>query len=396
MAKKINALSIKQNLIEKGHTENSRLYSGDKNFNIENKDNEIDGSLRSMTIKNQSWKNTEMYNTVWNNIDELLKKANTATFDRTSYEQLIDNLRIDITRRRFEFPDLTPFLDDISDGTNDGKSVTLDELLPFGAVFLEDNFRGGAVNKIDQKYGATGSIIHQGYSVGWSETLENKLFNLGLNKMQRVMDAVARGFVGRRNDLSMGVVVGTTYQASQLVAADTTGGSAEEKLYITLNSALETLINLKDPQTDQLIQTPSINLLVYPGDLRRIDRAINGEINVGGKGKVANRTPLDEIVNIIPYYGDAITVGKKTYTYTGVTKNYAYMYVPGVSITREKRGLTQETSQGSALILSQEEMAWYFAQQSYRNEFFGSSDSVVFAKTGAGYGFIVKITLPAA
>lgn len=405
MATIINARTIKKNMIENEYAEESKIFYGSRKQNLEavGCENEIPNKTKSIVIKNNSWVGTAGYIKLWNEIDELLKKrkSNTATFDQTSYEQLVDRLRIDITRRRFEYADLTSQINTISDGMNDGKSVTLDELLPFGAVFLEDNFRGSAVNKIDQKYGATGSISHQGYSVGWSETLENKLYNLGLNKMQRVLDAVARGFVARRNDLSAGVIIAKTtaaaWDAGQQVAAATGSGlTAEELLYQTLNSAIETLTNLKDPQTGQLIRADMINLLCYPGDTRRINRAINGNLNVGGKGKVANRTALTEITNLVPYFGDTITVGKKTYTYTGCAKNKAYMYVPGIGITRQKRGLTQETSEGSALNLSQEELAWYFIQTSYMNEFFGSSDSVVFAKTGTGYGYIIEVTLPAA
>jgi hypothetical protein len=400
MAEVITAKTIKQNMIDNGYAEKSVLFRGDKKANVNAKDssNMVKGSERSVVIKNQSWVDTEGYITLWNEVGEILKKmkANTATFDQTSYDQLVDKLRIDVTRRRFEYADLTSQINMVSDGFNDGKSVTLDEILPFGAVFLPDNFRGAAVNKIDQKYGATGTITHQGYSVGWSETLENKLYNLDLSTMQRVMIAVARGYVAKRNDLVAGEIVGATYQASQVVAADATGGTKEEKLYITLDSALETLLNLKDPQTGQIIRADQTSLLCYPGDVRRINRAINGVINIGGKGKVANRSPLTEITNILPYYGDSITVGKKTYTFTGVAKNYAYLFVPGVGITRQKRGLTQETSEGSALTLSQQELAWYFIQQNYMNEFFGSSDATVFAKTGAGFGYCVKISLPAA
>lgn len=397
----INAKTIKRNMIDNEYAELSVLCKGTKKSNIAAKGEGnaiIEGSERSLVLKNMSWTNTEGYVKLWNKVGKLLYKlkTNTATFDKTSYDQLVDQLRIAVTRRRFEYADLTTSINAVSDGFNDGKSVSLDEILPFGAVFLDENFRGSAVNKIDQKYGATGSMEHQGYSCGWSETLENNLYNLGLDTLKRVTDAVARAYVGKRNDLTAGVIVGTTYHATQLVAADTTGGSQEEKLYITLNSAIELLTNLFDPQTAQIITADTINLMCYPGDVRRINRAIGGNLNVGGKGKVANRAPLSEINNILPYKGDAVTVGKKTYTYTGVAKNYAYMFVPNIGITRQKRGLTQERSEGSALTLSQEEMAWYFIQQNYMDEFFGSSNAAVLAAAGTSRGFIVKITLPAA
>lgn len=400
MGKIITAREWKKNAIENGYAENSVILRGDKKANVAGAAQVLPNSQKSILLKNMSWVNTAGYNKVWNNIEGLMGqlKANVASFDQASYEQLIDNIRIDITRRRMEYLDLTQLIDEQITNLNFSKSVSLDEFLPFGAAFKEDNFRGKSVNLIDQKYGATGSVTMQGYSVGWADTLENQLYNMDIFTLQKVLDAVARGFVAKRNDLSVGEIIGkttdTAWDSSQQQAADSTSGaSLEEKYYTTLDKAIEKLTNLKDPQTGQLIRADRINMICYPGNIRMINRAINGQLN-NSKGITSNRTAL-EIDSLIPYYGDTLYVGKEEIAYPGVTKNKAYLYVPGVaSYTLQKRGLQQETGRGSVLNLSTDEFAWYFAQTSYRKEFFGSSDTDVNAKVGAGYGYVVEVTLP--
>jgi hypothetical protein len=381
-----------------GRAVDSHIFAGKMSANvIGSKENEIENSHRLITIKDdKKWAETEAHAKLWNEIEDLIKKSksNVASFDSDSYYELIDKLRIDITRRRFDYPDLTGVIDMEQSNANYSKSVTLDEFLPFGAVFKEDNLRNGAVNLIDQKYGATGSVLMQGYSVGWKDTLENQLYNQDIFSLQKVLDAVSRGFVAKRNDLSAGEIVAKTFDASQKVpAATTTGASPEELLYETINKAVEVLTNLKDPQTGQLIRADRLALMCYPGDVRRINRAINGQLN-NSKGTTANRQPL-EVNTLIPYYGDTLYVGKDKITYPGVAKDKAYLFVPGeASWTLNKRGLTQETGRGSVLNLSTEEFAWYFIQTSYRKEFFGSSDADVKAKVGADHGYIVEVTLP--
>jgi len=293
-----------------------------------------------------------------------------------------------------EYVDLTQFIDMQENNPNFSKSVSLDEFLPFGAAFKEDGLNGKSVNLIDQKYGATGSVGMLAYSVGWADTLANQLYNMDVFSLQKVLDAVARGYIAKRNDLSAGEIVGKTFDASQKQAAATTSGATKEELvYETINSAIEKLTNLKDPQTGQIIRADQINCLCYPGDTRRLNRAINGQLN-NNKGVTANRTAL-EVESLIPYYGDTIYAGKEKIEYDGVTKGKCYLYVPGsASWTLVKRGLQQETGRGSVLNLATDEFAWYFVQTSYRKEFFGSSDTDVEAKVGSGHGFIVEVTLP--
>lgn len=340
------------------------------------------------------WVNSEGYVALWKEINELREKVsrNADQFDPSAYYDLINKIRIDITRRRYEYVDLTTVIATQISNPSFSKIVSLDEFLPYGLAFVENDLRGTDVELGNQNYGGTGSVTMQGYAVGYVQSLENALFNTDIASIQRLNEALARGYVAKRNDLSAGVLIGATYVASQTVAADSTGSSNEDKLYKTIDNAIETLTNLLDPQTGQLIRTGGgLVALVNPGDIRRINRAINGQIN-DSKGAPINRTPLTEIAQLVPYFGDSIKMGKKVYSYTGVAKNTMYLFVPGTAWILEKRGLTPVMSEGRALNLGQEEFAWYFVQTSYFDEMLGSSAAGT--ALGAGYGYIVKVTLP--
>lgn len=383
--------------VANGHTEKSPLFLGTKKTNVDNSEPQIvEGSMRSIEMGSKQYKDSEAYNKIWNEIEDLHSKMkkNVATFPESDYYTLLDRIRIDVTRRRFEYPDLTGLINEEITNYNFSKSVLLNEFLPFGAWFDNYSMQNDSVPLIDQKTGSQDSVAFSAYACGWKDNLENKLYNTDIFSLQRVNDAVARGYVARRNDLSAGQIVGATYHASQQQAAQTGYDTPEEDLYVTMDLAIEQLLGLRDPQTGQYINAPSISCLCCPSDVRRLNRALNGQLN-NAKGKVANREALSEITSLIPYNGDTIYVGKKAYTTSGVTKGECYLYVPRVAgYTLTKRPLTQEIGMGSVLQLSTQEMAWYFVHSSYMAEFFGSSDAGVFAKVGAGYGFVVKVTLP--
>ena len=314
---------------------------------------------------------------------------------------MIDALRIDITRRRAEEMDYTSeFTREI---VNPGfsKSISLDEFLPYAGVFREITGANNTVPMIEQKTGVTGSVIQKLYALGHARTLEDELYNTDIYSMEKVQRAVTRAHTGLRNDLTLGVLVALTaaagFDSSQQQAADATSGATDEELmYNTINKAIEKLTKLKDPQTEQEIDVPRMVIACRPGDVRRINRAINGQLNVGGKGKPSNFAALSEISEIWPYRGDTMYIGKQKVTYSGIASNKAYLFVPGAAgapaWTLTKRGLTQEVGRGSVLQLSREERAWYFGQTSYIEEFLGSSSTTLGLATG--YGWVVEITLP--
>lgn len=366
--------------------------------------------LSSVVVaKNEKWENSEGYAKLWNDIEVLQKKlkaqynrrTNIATFP-DDYYSLIDKIRIDITRRRMEEEDYTDMISTVIANDNFSKSVALDEFRPYGAIFREVTGAGDSTNLIDAKTGETESVTMSMFSVGWARTLEDELYNLDIHNLEKVNRAVTRGYTAKRNDLLIGQLVAKTsaagWDSDQQVSADTGGATQEAKLYNTLNDAIDTLTGLKDPQTDQEIPTSQLMLACRPADVRRINRVLNGQLNVGGKGTPANFAALTEIVEILPYSGDVIYAGKDKETYAGIDSLKAYLFVPGRAgapiWTLEKRGLTQEVGRAPILQLATEERVWYFVQAEYLSEFFGSSATGT--SLGSGYGWVVEITLPAA
>lgn len=363
-----------------------------------------------INISGEPWVGSKAYNTLWTEIEDLRlrvrnqldRRANISVFP-DDYYTLIDKLRIDITRRRAEEMDYTSEFTQEIIRPDISKTVSLDEFLPYTGAFREITGANNAVPMIEAKTGVTGSVTQVLRAIGFARTLEDELYDTDIYSIEKVQTAVARAHTGRRNDLTLGVLIALTtaagFAASQKQAADTTSGATkEELLYNTINGAIETLTKLKDPQTEQEIDVPRMVIACRPGDVRRINRSINGQLNVGGKGKPSNFSALTEISEIWPYRGDTLYIGKEKITYSGIAENKAYLFVPGnagaPAWTLTKRGVTQEVGRGSVLELAREQRAWYFSQTSYIEEFLGSSSTTL--GLGAGYGWVVEITLPAA
>jgi hypothetical protein len=353
------------------------------------------------------WVNSEGYSRLWGEIEDLLKKVKNQ-FERKvninqfpdDYYDLIDRIRIDITRRRIEQMDMTGEMTNEITNPNFSKSVDLTEFIPFAGAFEEIKGTGDNVPMLQQKTGAKGSVGILLYGLGHARILEDELYNLDIYSLEKVNAAVARGHTALRNDLCLGTLVRLSntnaWDPSQQVIASTVG-TLEERVYTTINNAIYLLGSLLDPQTDQEINTPRIVLIVGTNAAARaINRSINGRLRDGDK--IINLDPL-EIDEVWNYKGDVINVGPKSHVYPGVPRDRAYLIVPGPAgspiWTLNKRQLTMEIGRGDVLQLARERRAWYFGQGNYMEEFLGSSGDYS-ATLGAGYGFCVEIILPEA
>lgn len=405
--------------LDEGKSINSALYLGSRKENavtispevvqFKDQNNNLIYSESIVQMNSTKWKDSEGYHSVWNRIKAIAmrvsKKENSGATLPNDYYTLFDLFRIDITRRRLENIDYTGLMTEEIVNEAFTESIRLLEFLPFAAPFKKIEGRSDSVNLIEQKTGDDDTVVMSIYAVGWKEDLMNALYNVDLNKMQRVMEAVERGFRAQRNDLSIGQLPRKTlasgWNAGQQVPAATGGDTYLEDLYNTLNNGIHTLSDLYNFQTQQKIDPSEIVLVTQTGSVvRDINRAINGDLNLNGKGKVGNYTAL-EISQIWPYRGDTIFYGKEKIVYPGVADQKAYMFVPGPAgapiWTLVKRALTQEIGDGSVLQLSQEERAWYFVQTRYFDEFFGSSagnTKIDNDTSGNIFGYVVEITLP--
>jgi hypothetical protein len=355
----------------------------------------------------ERWVNSKKYTELWGRIEAIIRKgrrANISQFPIADYYTMVDMLRMDITRRRMEYVDFTGEITQEITNAAFGRSICLDEFLPYAGAFEEIKGTGDTVGMIEQRTGETGTVTMRIFGLGWTRSLEDELYNLDIFSLEKVNAAVARGHVARRNDLALGGIIALSgppslWTPAQSVAAQSGGATStyDQNLYLTLKEALRKLYALRDPQTGQEISAPRVVLLIGNNVTEwDVSRVIRGQLNKPNS-EISNLEglPIDQVWK---YKGDAFTVGPKTYRYPGVPANVAYLLVPGPAVTPAsaytltKRGLTQEIGRGSVLQLSREERAWYFAQTAYGDEFIGSS--LPGTALADGFGYIVEVELP--
>jgi hypothetical protein len=354
----------------------------------------------------QKWNQSAGFDKLWTDIEKQMKKLN-ASIDKTGgikvnaaqfasdYYDLINMFRLDLTRRRVEEADFTSIVAQEIVNPAISRSAAVDEFLPFAGAFEEFKGRGESINMMEHTTGDTTTVTQKMYALGDARTLEDALYNLDIYSVMKVMDAYVRAHRAKRNDLLFAPILGATWTgtgAKQAVAADSTGGTYDEKLYLTINAGIEAARVLKDPQTGLPIDASRLTLVCAYENERAINRVINGQLD-NSKGKAINLQPLNEVTRILPYRGDSIKVGVRTYNYTGVTKNEAYLMVAGADNSPNyvvtKRALTYETGRGDPFMMIRDGQVGYFSQTEYNTEFLGGAGGGT-----NGDGYIVKMSLP--
>lgn len=354
----------------------------------------------------EKWENSEGYVRLWGEIEDLLKRVKNQKERRVNlnqfpddYYDLINRIRIDITRRRIEQMDFTGLMTNELNNPNFSKSVDLLEFIPFAGAFEEIKGTGDNVPMLEQKTGARGSVPIYIYGLGHARTLEDELYNLDIFSLEKVNTAVARAHTAMRNDLCLGTLVALTnagaWNAFQQVPATTTG-SLDRRYYETIRNAIRQLIGLLDCQTNQEIDASRMILIIGSNVIAwDLNRVLSGRI-LRGENEIINLEALP-IDDVWIYKGDTLNVGPRPHSYPGVPAGTAYLIVPGSAgapiWTLNKRQLTMEIGRGDVLQLARERRAWYFAQGEYQDEFLGSSGDLTIP-TGQGYGYCVEIELP--
>jgi hypothetical protein len=330
-------------------------------------------------------------------------KINAAQFDETDYYNLIQLTMIGLNSRVLRQADIVAFLDNVITNADFTKTVEFQDFLPFGAIFEAHSGTGENVNLIVTQTGDKSSVRMQIKAVGWKDTLLNELFNQGLSYMERVLDAVAEGYTASKNDESASLILSTTYDASQKQAAIASGDTKEENMYLTWFEALKKIAGLKDPLTGDFIDTANLAALINSQNQADIVRAINGVINTNPAAQVNRISLTEQIGTLVPYMQKTIVNGKVSKVYPGVAINKAYLLVPkAYRWSLIKRAITQQVSAGNALTFGTEDKSWYYVNARYEDLFFGSSNAAVKAllntkfkgTSGAGFGYIIEVTLP--
>lgn len=311
-------------------------------------------------------------------------------------EAFFGKFYVELARRVAEAADLTTLIAAEQTNLDFSEVITLRELLPFRGFMGVIQGSNDPVPLIEQNSGVTDTLTLYIKALGWKDSLKNLLYNKFFT-MEKVIQAAADAYMDERNKEVIGTpIIGATFAASQKMDADATASQTlDEHTYNTFVGAVKKLRALKDIFTTQKIVIPAINVLHNSADAWQIENVIRGQLNGNGSGvRSSNRPalPINAMVEFDQGVNHLQTVGKVTGSYPGVTAGKCYLYVPGIMLVAKKRPLTMESGIGSVLELSTEERAWYAVQGVYTKQFLGSS----FASTtvGAGYGYVVEVSLP--
>lgn len=324
------------------------------------------------------------------------RKLNAAeTPSSSELEAFFGRFFIDLARRTIESPDFTPVIADEQVNMDFPDPVYLRDLYPYRGAMGRILGKGDSVPLIEAATGGMESVSLFIDGVGYADSLYDVLFNR-FRTIDKIQQAAIDAYVDKRNAVTVGVIVAATFVASQKQAADTTAGATFDELtYKTIRAAKKKLRGLKNIWTGRRIIIPRIAILCNSADTDQIQRVVMGQLEANGGGARGNVAPSLGISQIVEYdrgICDGIMIGKKEQSFPGVTEGKCYLFVPGIMMVANKRGLTMETGSGSVLELSTEERAWYCVQGEYTKEFMGSSAAG--ASVGAGYGYVVEVTLP--
>jgi hypothetical protein len=303
----------------------------------------------------------------------------------TDWQTLWDALRIDISIRKAAQPTVRGNFYNVLNNPGASKIIDVTELYPYAFEFVLNNGEGQSVNQGETRGGQTETVEHFIYATGFTRTLLSELYDESYDP-QKVIDGVMIAMNGKQDDLSISPILNFTYSGvtGSQTPADTTGANRQEKLFNTLENAIDHLARRSDPITDRKINASDLAVLCEPEDARHIQRIVNGLTtpDIGGQDEPKILPPISQISTIVAYDGEVIRGRVKDITYTGVTRGKCYLVKKNrymnISI---KRGLQLEVdNQPDVTTLARQKRSWYFAEGQQT--------------TGIQY-FVQEVTLPA-
>jgi len=218
-------------------------------------------------------------------------------------------------------------------------------------VFLE-HLEGGEVRfgTMDAEKGPIVTI--NGYTAGLEWTKEMEMFNRSFD-FEIANKAFGEAHNALLNHIHFGPILTAAYAAGNKTAAKYVKPDGSKLANATgshyLLSVRETIRQaIIDARTKK---RPGTILLVAPGDQEDIQDAI-GTITVSG----SPMRSLSSISTIIPYDGWTVAIGKKEFTYPGVTAGKAYLIRPKRGFKElVKQDLQIQTTMGDASRLVESE-----------------------------------------
>jgi hypothetical protein len=296
------------------------------------------------------------------------------------WANLWDAMRIDLTIRKIARPTVRELIYNVSDTPNATRSMNINEMLPHGVIFKENNGTGQSVRQAELRGGLLDTAIQKIYAAGLTWDLMASLFAENYTDTS-INDAVAIGESGLKDDLALAPIFAYSYSGDQLTAADTTGTTREEKWYRTLQNGAEDLGKRRDPVTNRELGATGLILLASPTDAKRAASVLGGSFPAANSN--GPFTSLDSTYSrVIGYDPETIVANSETVSYTPVTTGKAYVIKPNrrMIIAIKRRLQLNVNMNPDPATLAQEERAWWFCEALYNA---GIED------------FIQEVTLPA-
>lgn len=226
---------------------------------------------------------------------------------------LAEKVRIDVNEGRENVPLLYGPIYQSLTNANFPRNVTTNLLSQAAVVFLK-RVEAGEVTFGHLAPNTEGTVPIVNYSTGLEWTREMVMYDETWTAEERSR-AAGEAYNALLNHLHLAPILTYSYAAANQTPADSTGATQLEKDYNTFDAALQTAAVAKRPGTV---------LLASSANKRRIERALAGWNDSVGNPQQA----LSEITTVVYYDGWTVTVGSKTYTYSGVTAGKAYLIQP--------------------------------------------------------------------
>jgi hypothetical protein len=291
----------------------------------------------------------------------------------TGAETLFDLFRMDITARILDLADITPYVANVIQNDAFTDPCYARWFFEYVAYFDKITGRGDPVNMLETKTGDQETMSFEIYGVGFEQDLYNQLFN-NIFDAQKVTRAIARGYVLRKNSLVLNPILNFSYPTPKTVTT-ATGGTYEQNVYDTLQSAINKLGLLRDYQTGEYVDVmEGITLMIHTTQVRGVNRCINGGLTPGST--IKNINPINEITRILPSQTRYQFYGNKRKEFKGCSQNQFFMFIPRKYFWLGlKRDLTHVTGPGDTFGITSKKEAWYFVPTTYYQQFFGGSKS---------------------
>lgn len=227
---------------------------------------------------------------------------------------VVNKVVIDVNQGREDVPLLYGDIYDNLSSDTLPRNVDTNLLVEGEVVFLQ-RVEGGEVRFGTLSKGTPATVPIVNYSAAFEWTREAEMFDETW-RIERFNLAYGRAYNALLNHLHLSPILTYTYTAANQTPADATAGA--DLLTRTRNTILAALRTAADAGR------PGSVLLIAGANRYQIADALARRYD-----NVGNQLPaVDEITTIVIYNGYTITVGEKTYVYTGVTTGRAYLIRP--------------------------------------------------------------------